>query len=151
MSGIAIQNATSGRRLPTHKLMRSWIAAVLPARLQNAELTVRIVEADEIRALNRDYRKKDKATNVLSFPAELPSDLGLKVLGDLVVCAQVVAEEAAQQGKTRNAHWAHMLVHGTLHLLGYDHLVDSDAERMEKLEIKILHTLGFANPYEEEK
>src|SRR5690554_8049362 len=96
--------------------------------------------------LNHRYRGKNSPTKVLSFPADLPPELGLPLLGDLVVCADVVAREAAEQGKTPSAHWAHMLVHGTLHLLGYDHINDAEAEVMEALETAIVTALGFAPP-----
>lgn len=116
------------------------------------EITVRVVDADESQALNRDYRDKDKPTNVLSFPSELPDflkeELELLPLGDLVVCAPVVAAEAAEQGKALRDHWAHLTVHGVLHLLGFDHLEDEEAEAMEAMEIRALATLGIANPYE---
>jgi len=113
---------------------------------------VRLVDTDEIRSLNREYRRKDKATNVLSFPAAaiegLPTDVA-QVLGDVVVCATVVNEEAAEQGKAIEDHWAHMLVHGTLHLLGYDHEADDDAAEMEGIETRILTENGLADPYRE--
>ena len=107
----------------------------------SAELTIRVVGAAESRRLNRTWRGKDKPTNVLSFAAEAP------LLGDLAICAPVVAREARTQGKPRSAHWAHMVVHGVLHLLGYDHENDRDAARMEARETKILAQLGMPNPY----
>lgn len=128
-------------------------AALAEARhAEPVEITVRVVDADESQALNRDYRDKDKPTNVLSFPSELPDflkeELELMPLGDLVVCAPVVAAEAAEQGKALRDHWAHLTVHGVLHLLGFDHLDDEEAEAMEAMEIRALATLGIANPYE---
>lgn len=114
------------------------------------EVCVRIVNSEESRALNLHYRQKDYATNVLSFPSELPPDLPLRHLGDLVICAEVVAREAREQGKAPAAHWAHMLVHGSLHLLGYDHIDDNDAEEMEALETTIITRLGFPPPYEDQ-
>jgi probable rRNA maturation factor len=121
-----------------------------------ALVTLRVAAADEVQGLNRDYRGKDKPTNVLSFPAEIPSGLSPELLseldepelGDIIICAEVVAAEAAEQGKSLAAHWAHMVVHGMLHLQGYDHIEDADAEKMEALEVEILSRLGFANPYE---
>lgn len=115
--------------------------------MSEAELSVRIVDEDESQALNLQYRGKDKPTNVLSFPCELPDGVELPLLGDLVICAQVVAKEALEQGKVLHAHWAHMVVHGTLHLLGYDHIEDGEAEEMEAIEIQVLLELGYPNPY----
>ena len=116
-------------------------------RRKATELSIRIVDIAEGRALNRDYRGKDYATNVLSFPAELPPGVSLPLIGDLAICAPVVAREAAEQGKDPRDHWAHMTVHGVLHLLGYDHIQDSEAEAMEALETRILAGLGIADPY----
>lgn len=113
-----------------------------------AELTVRIVGTEESAQLNETYRHKQGPTNVLSFPFEKPAQVELPLLGDLVVCAPVVAQQAKDQYKTTKAHWAHMVVHGTLHLLGYDHQDASAAERMEGIEINILNKLGFPNPYQ---
>ncbi len=115
------------------------------------QMTVRIVETDEMTELNQQYRQKAGPTNVLSFPFEsppgMPTDLMEPTLGDVVVCAAVVMREAAEQGKTLIAHWAHMIVHGTLHLLGYDHIQNNDAQKMESLEIIVLAGLGYENPY----
>lgn len=136
---IAIQRAVPPRGLPTATSLRRWAAAALPAR--HGELTIRLVDAAESRTLNRDYRGKDKPTNVLSFQGEG------EVLGDLVICAPVVAREAVEQGKAARAHWAHMVVHGCLHLRGYDHEQEPDAHRMEARETRILKSLGFPDPY----
>jgi probable rRNA maturation factor len=116
-------------------------------RRKPAELAIRIVDTAEGQALNRDYRGKDYATNVLSFPAELPPGVNLPLIGDLAICAPVVAREAAEQGKKPRDHWAHLTVHGTLHLLGYDHIDEAEAEAMEALETRILAGLGIADPY----
>jgi probable rRNA maturation factor len=110
-------------------------------------MTIRVVDEDEIRQLNRDYRGKDYATNVLSFESDLPPELDIPLLGDIIICPAVVQREAAEQCKTLDAHWAHMVIHGTLHLQGYDHIEDSEAEAMEALEIAIMQQLGYADPY----
>lgn len=135
--------------LPTSEQLKAWVDAALTGFVEEAELTVRIVERDEIQQLNRTYRHQDKPTNVLSFPFEAPPGVELPLLGDVVICAVVVADEAQQQGKPLMAHWAHMVVHGVLHLLGYDHIEDNEAEEMEGLEVEILAELGVANPYAE--
>jgi probable rRNA maturation factor len=135
--------------VPSATSFREWVNAALAGakRRRQAELSIRIVDAAEGRELNRDYRGKDYATNVLSFPAELPPGVQLPLIGDLAICAPVVAREAAEQGKPPRHHWAHMTVHGVLHLLGYDHIVDAEAEAMEALETRILAKLGIADPY----
>jgi probable rRNA maturation factor len=136
--------------VPQRSSFTRWVEAALRAakRRGNAELSIRIVDAGEGRSLNRQYRDRDHATNVLSFPIELPDGIKLPLLGDLVICAPVVAREAAEQGKPLRDHYAHMTIHGTLHLLGYDHENDADAERMEALERRVLGTLEIADPYE---
>jgi len=144
---IDIDIACDADGIPGEDAMRQWIAAALPADGE-FEISLRIVDEDEIRTLNSTYRHKDYATNVLSFPADLPEELALPLLGDIVVCASVVKCEAHEQGKSPNAHWAHMLVHGTLHLLGYDHVDDTEADVMEALETRIITGLGFDPPYE---
>lgn len=145
---IDIDNASSSDDVPEPDSMLRWVKAALTPNSED-ELAIRIVDADEIQQLNRDYRGKDKATNVLSFPADLPDDIDVQHLGDIVICAQVVADEAAQQGKTPSAHWAHMLIHGVLHLRGYDHIEEADALIMEALETKLITDLGYPAPYEE--
>jgi probable rRNA maturation factor len=143
---LDIDNA-SGAKVPASAAFKRWINAALAMRRDKAELSLRIVDSAEMRELNHHYRGADYATNVLSFPAELPPELKLPHLGDIVICAEVVEREAREQHKTSAAHWAHMIVHGTLHLLGYDHIDDADAGIMEALEIAILRELNFANPY----
>ncbi|HEX5352462.1 MAG TPA: rRNA maturation RNase YbeY [Rhodanobacteraceae bacterium] len=130
---------------------RHWITAALAGahRRKPAELSIRIVVAREGRALNRRYRGKDYATNVLSFPVELPRGVASPLVGDLVICAPVVAREAREQRKSPRDHYAHLTVHGVLHLLGHDHQNQRDASRMEKLEARILASLGIADPYVE--
>ena len=148
---IAVGYATTRKGVPAAASFRRWAAAALAGRIRNADLALRIVGEDEGRALNRHYRGKDYATNVLSFPAELPEGLPegvrLPLLGDLVICAPVVAREAGEQGKTLNAHYAHLTVHGVLHLLGWDHENTPEAEAMEQLEREILAELGVGDPY----
>ncbi len=126
-----------------------WAGSALGRRAPGAELGVRVVGPAESRRLNADYRGKDKPTNVLSFPVQWPCAArpGLRPLGDLVICAHVVRSEAREQGKALRAHWAHLVVHGALHLIGYDHEIPSDARRMERREIAVLRRLGFSNPY----
>lgn len=135
-------------KVPSHQQFQSWLEQVLTQYQRSFELTIRIVSEQESQALNHQYRYKDSSTNVLSFPFEVPEGIELDLLGDLVICADVVEREAIEQQKTSLAHWAHMTVHGCLHLLGYDHIVDQDAEEMEALEIDILQQLGFNNPYQ---
>jgi probable rRNA maturation factor len=151
---VDIDVASSSVRLPSFGQMEQWISAALVDAPDfdhsNAEVSVYIVDEDESQELNLRFRQKDKPTNVLSFPADIPPELDIPLLGDLVVCAPVVEREAEEQTKTLDAHWAHMLVHGTLHLLGYDHINDADAEEMEQLETQILQRLGFPAPYETE-
>ncbi len=136
---------------PSPGLIRSWVDAALFAQRDESELTVRIVDTAEIQYLNRTYRQQDKPTNVLSFPFEKLDGIELPLLGDVVICAAIVALEAQQQQKPAQDHWAHMVVHGVLHLLGYDHIKEKDAEIMEGLEIEVLQRLGIANPYEENR
>ncbi|MDO1530198.1 rRNA maturation RNase YbeY [Fulvimonas sp. R45] len=135
--------------VPAPASFRLWVSAALRGarRRKPAEVAIRIVDADEGRALNRDYRGRDYATNVLSFPAELPPGVNLPLIGDLAICAPVVVREAAEQHKRPRDHWAHLTVHGTLHLLGYDHIEEAEAEAMEALEARILAGLGIADPY----
>ncbi|MDG2048207.1 MAG: rRNA maturation RNase YbeY [Halioglobus sp.] len=143
-----IQTA-SQETLPAEAELRKWIGAALMGRTtrKKVEVSVRLVDQDEMAQLNANYRGKKGATNVLSFPAHLPKELDIPLLGDIVICAPVVGIEAAQQGKSQSAHWAHMAVHGTLHLLGYDHIEDKDAKIMEALESSILEDLNYPSPY----
>lgn len=144
---LDLQLASGASNLPDEAQFQQWLhAAVIPFQ-DDAEVTIRIVDNDESQQLNHQYRGKDKPTNVLSFPFQNPPGVELSLLGDLVICAPVVAQEATEQHKTAEAHWAHMVVHGCLHLLGFDHINDADAEQMEAEEIQILQQLGFNNPY----
>lgn len=135
--------------VPRGDSFRAWVQAALAAakRRRASELSIHVVDAEEGREFNRHYRERDYATNVLSFPAELPPGVRLPLLGDLILCAPVIAREATEQGKRLRDHYAHMTVHGVLHLLGYDHIVDAEAERMEALERRALARLGIADPY----
>ena len=137
--------------LPTAEQIEQWATAAVQPQTDEVEMTVRIVDEAESHALNLNYRGKDRPTNVLSFPFECPDEVELPLLGDLVICRQVVEREAQEQGKPLMAHWAHMVVHGSLHLLGYDHIEDDEAEEMESLETQIMIGLGFVDPYLNEK
>ncbi len=141
---IATENSAD---LPTEQQIQQWANAAVRAENVEPEITVRIVDEAESHQLNLTYRGKDKPTNVLSFPFECPDEVELPLLGDLVICRQVVEREAQEQGKPLTAHWAHMVVHGSLHLLGYDHIEEDEAEEMESLESQIMRSLGFADPY----
>ncbi|WP_150303003.1 rRNA maturation RNase YbeY [Pseudomonas saliphila] len=143
---VDIQRATEVSGQPDDESLRRWAGLALRGK-PGHELTIRLVDADESRELNRDYRGKDAPTNVLSFPSDLPPELNIPLLGDLVVCVPVVLREAAEQGKSAEAHWAHMVIHGCLHLLGYDHMEDAEAEEMETLERQLLAELGISDPY----
>ncbi len=142
---LDVQIASKVTDIPSVSEFQDWAN-----RVQTKESTmacVRIVDEPEARVLNHDFRQIDKATNVLSFPAELPDQIDLSFLGDDVICAPVVLSEAKQQSKNTNDHWAHLLIHGLLHLQGYDHIDDEDADKMESLEIEILESIGITNPY----
>ena len=146
---LSVQYACNQAGLPSRPQIRAWVRAALDVdEKRGGQITIRFVDIEEGQALNREYRDKDYATNVLSFPYETEP----VVLGDLVICAPVVAREAAEQGKTLEAHYAHLIVHGMLHLQGYDHETgDDDAERMEDKERAILASLGFDDPYQDRK
>src|SRR5690242_16264490 len=146
---VHVDYAIPHRGLPAAVSFKRWTeAALFAARHRKpVELSIRIVDAREGRALNRQYRGRDYATNVLSFPAELPRGIAPPLLGDLAICAPVVVREAREQGKTPRDHYAHLTVHGVLHLLGFDHQNEREAARMEKLETGVLAELGIADPY----
>jgi probable rRNA maturation factor len=142
--------------IPSEADLRRWCELGLRQRTADAELTIRMVDEPEGRELNRTWRQKDYATNGLSFPAEVPDGPGgvpmlvITLLGDLVICVPVLEREAVEQGKTLQAHWAHLVIHGCLHLLGYDHIDDDEAEEMESIERQLLAELGHADPYADE-
>jgi probable rRNA maturation factor len=144
---IDVQVGGTRTGLPGVAKLRHWARSALAGRRRDAELSIRIVDAAESQALNRRYRGKDRPTNVLAFPAELPPELGLSLLGDLVICREVVEAEARAQAKPLDAHWAHMVVHGTLHLMGYDHESADEAAVMEAIETQVLAELGWPDPY----
>ncbi len=146
---VGVSYGLPRKGLPAAASFRRWVAAACAGRIRRADLGIRLVDAKVGRSLNRHYRGKDYATNVLSFPAELPEGVTLPLLGDLVICAPVVAREAREQGKDLSAHYAHLTIHGVLHLLGLDHEDQREAEAMEQIEREILAGLGFADPYYE--
>ena len=145
---LDLQIACDDNNLPSEADFQLWINTALSSYNKPFELTVRVVTSEESQALNLQYRNKDKPTNVLSFPFDVPEGIDLALLGDLVICAEVVRLEAQQQNKAVHDHWAHMVIHGCLHLLGFDHIEDNDAQEMEALEIKLLSTLNINDPYQ---
>lgn len=157
LCSLSLQKAVTGKDLPKSADFRAWLnVAMTVAGYQHAsEILIRLVDEDESQALNLQYRAKDKPTNVLSFPSDLPNEvlesLPRAPLGDIVICAPVVEAEAREQGKTLSAHWAHMTIHGVLHLLGFDHIDDAEAEEMEALEVQAMALLGYDNPYREDE
>ncbi len=144
---VDLQNEESLTGLPEQQDFKAWVAAALMQNYDRLEQVIRVVGRAESRALNLQYRGKDEATNVLSFSAE-NDYLDYDCLGDLVICAPIVEQEARQQGKSLPAHWAHMVIHGMLHIQGYDHQNTDEADKMESLEARILSTLGYTNPYD---
>lgn len=143
---VDLQCAYDGE-VPDESLFDGWAAAALQSVADDCELSIRLVDEDESAELNQQYRGKSGPTNVLSFPFESPAPIEPQLLGDLVICVPVVEREAQQQGKKSCDHWAHMVVHGCLHLLGYDHIKEDEAEQMEAMEVEILASLHIANPY----
>ncbi|WP_444997108.1 rRNA maturation RNase YbeY [Aliikangiella sp. IMCC44359] len=147
---LEIQNTTQCKNVPTRVLMEEWVKTALEMldyREPITELTIRIVDELESKQLNLQYRAKDKPTNILSFPFEAPPQVPCDLLGDLVICSQIVEQEALAQSKSLQDHWAHLLIHGVLHLLGFDHIEEDEANEMETLEIAILESLAIKNPY----
>ena len=144
---IEIQRADNACYIPTDAQLQQWLYAACCPDAAGHEVCLRIVDREEMTELNRRFRHKNQATNVLSFPADIPEELALPLLGDIVICADVLAEQAREQGKTADAHWAHICIHGLLHLQGYDHINDQDAQIMETLETQILADLGYDSPY----
>ena len=144
---VDVQRASESRLLPRDGQLCEWAIQVLSRHRESAALSVRLVGEEEGCRLNRDYRCGDGATNVLSFPFDAPECTDPPLLGDVVICAVVVEREASAQGKSVSAHYAHMVVHGVLHLLGHDHEEEGEARRMEDLEREHMRALGFDNPY----
>ncbi len=151
MNILEIQNESQSSLIPEKKQFKYWLDAVLKNDNQDSEIVIRIVDKDEMIQFNEQYRDKKGSTNILSFPFEIPEGVESELLGDLLVCAPVVEEEAKLQSKKLEQHWAHLIIHGVLHLLGYNHIDDVEAEEMEALEINILSTIGINNPYQENK
>jgi probable rRNA maturation factor len=144
---VEVQAVTSFEPVPDQQAFARWAGAALQGH-DSAIVTVRLVDSEESRGLNSRFRGVDRPTNVLSFPAGLPAEIGIPLLGDLVICAPLVEAEALEQGKSPTDHWAHLTVHGVLHLLGYDHEESLAAREMEAIEVRVLETLGIANPYD---
>jgi probable rRNA maturation factor len=148
---VKVQIAAADASLPSQRQLSDWaLAAWQEEGTRDAEVVVRVTDEAESRRLNHEFRGRDKATNVLSFPFDPVPEIDLNHVGDLVICAPVVAREAAEQGKRTEAHWAHMVVHGMLHLQGYDHETDEQAAEMETLETEILTGLCYPAPYAED-
>jgi probable rRNA maturation factor len=150
MNYLEIQLATSYADYPSEQQFQLWLDTVLQEDDQDSEIVIRLVDDQESAELNQQYRHKQGPTNILSFPFEAPDGFDTDLLGDLVICAPLISLEAQQQNKQLFDHWAHITIHGVLHLLGYDHIDDAEAEEMEALEIKILSRLNINNPYLEE-
>lgn len=145
MISVEIQRAVAGTDIPDDEQFQTW-AATIDSECDQ-EVAIRIVDEDEIEELNRVYRKQPKVTNVLAFPADIPPEVTLPFIGDIVICAPIVAKQAIEQGKSVLSHWAHLTLHGILHLQGYDHIDAADAKKMENLEVQLMSKLGFPNPY----
>lgn len=146
---IDVQQVCSGL-LPSSEQIQTWVNSALDSVDEDCELSIRLVDEVESADLNETYRSKSGPTNVLSFPFEAPIEIKPRLLGDLVICAPVVAQEAQTQNKQLMDHWAHMVIHGCLHLLGYDHIEDKEAEEMEGIEKTILKSLAIEDPYREQ-
>ena len=144
---VTLQNNSTTKNIPTKKLFTSWVTTAIANNKKTLEVGIRIVDAKEIIDLSKKYRKKTKLTNIIVFKFSPPPTIPTNLLGDLVICAPIVKLEAKAQQKTIISHWAHLTIHGTLHLLNHNHKTKKAAQKMEKLEIKTLETLGFANPY----
>ena len=149
MNVVEIQSVSQSGQLPSQEQFQYWTDSVLSNSTQDSEIVIRIIDESEMIQFNEQYRGKKGATNILSFPFDVPDGIASNLLGDLLVCAPIVEKEAQLQHKKIEHHWAHLVVHGLLHLLGYDHIENEEAEKMEALEIKILKKIKIKNPYEE--
>lgn len=149
---IALQIACQDKLPVNGKIIKNWVKLTLEEHIKRGELTIRFVTMDEITNLNMTYRHQNKPTNVLAFPSQLPDSVVLNypLLGDVVICPAVLQQEATTQNCPLTAHWAHIVIHGVLHLLGFDHIETDDAKRMQTVEIQLLEKLGFTNPYQDE-
>lgn len=145
---LAVQVLCDSATIPGDEQLHAWVSAALQRRQGEHEITIRIVDESESQAMNKKYRCRDQPTNVLSFPADLPPGVDHPLLGDLVICAPLLEREATAQGKESQAHWAHLVIHGVLHLLGHDHQQPDEADEMEALETAILASIGYPDPYE---
>jgi probable rRNA maturation factor len=149
MNCLDFQIVSKSLSVPAQLLFNKWVDAVLQDESQNSEIVIRIVDEQEMIQYNEQYRRKIGSTNILSFPFDPPKGVDSDLLGDLLICAPVIEAESQQQNKELEHHWAHMIVHGVLHLIGYNHLDELEAEEMEAIEIKILRSIKIDNPYEE--
>lgn len=149
---IDIQNNLTEHISITNDMIIKWAELALKAEISSAELTILITSATEIQHLNNSYRSQNKATNVLAFPSEIPESIKLDIplLGDIIVCPEVILKESTELNKSLESHFALIIIHGVLHLLGYDHIDDNDAKVMQDIEVKLLNTIGFPNPYLED-
>lgn len=147
MNRVEVQTVFVSLGQPDAKQIQNWVDTALEGYPQDTEIVIRIVDVHESAQLNKQYRHKPGPTNILSFPVEIPEGISLNLLGDLVICAPVLEREALEQGKVLSHHWAHIIIHGVLHLLGYDHIGDDEAEVMENKEIELLQKLNINNPY----
>jgi len=149
---LDVQRISQSDLLPSDAQLQLWVETALLDYPKDTEVLIRIVTTDEMSMLNHQYRNKQGTTNILSFPLDLPEEIeGIDLLGDLVVCATVLECEAKQQNKPLHAHWAHIIIHGVLHLLGYDHIDELDAKKMESKERVLLQKLQITNPYQEQE
>lgn len=147
MIQVDIHNECPDFPCPDNLMIKRWITVTLDQKMNKANVAIKIIDRDAMQTLNEIYRQKAKPTNVLSFPSQLPKSLQEDFLGDIAICAPIVQEEALKQNKSFRSHFAHLVVHGTLHLLGFDHVEESEALIMENEEIRILNILGYPDPY----